>query len=466
MKGGKYKMYFWIMMIFFVPFSLFGVELSLDENTYLKKLGTVNVCVDPDWGPFEMIDQKGNYTGIGADLLHLVAQRIGLKITVLPTKDWDESIAYSKAGKCQIISFLNQSPYRDTWLLFTKPHFSDPNVFITREEHSFIGDPHDLVNESIVFPTGTAMEELVRTEYPNLNIITTHSEMDAFQLVSNKKADIAMRSLIVAAYTLKKEGMFNLKIAGQLPDYINKMRMGVIQSEPMLRDILDKGIATISAEDRANIVNKYVAIKAQTVYDYSLLLKIVLGFIILGLLLLWRYYELKKYTKELLYLSETDILTKMYNRMKIEKELVMQVERAKAMKYSFSILLIDFDFFKVINDTFGHPIGDKVLIEMADLIKKSIRSDDRIGRWGGEEFLVLCPQSNEDEALNIARRIQMAIHTGVFSTHEHHTVSIGIRTLTDEDTPYTLISHADDALYKAKNTGRDTICCSSSSASI
>jgi ABC-type amino acid transport substrate-binding protein len=239
-------MYFWIMMIFFVPFSLLGVELSLDENNYLKKLGTVNVCVDPDWEPFEMIDQEGNYRGIGADLLHLVAQRVGLKIAILHTKDWDESIAYSKVGKCQIISFLNQTPYRDTWLLFTKPHFSDPNVLITREEHSFIGDPHDLVNESIVFPTGTAMEELMHTEYPNLKVITTHSEMEAFQLVSNKKADIAMRSLIVAAYTLKKEGMFNLKIAGQLPDYINKMRIGVIQSEPMLRDILDKGIATIS----------------------------------------------------------------------------------------------------------------------------------------------------------------------------------------------------------------------------
>ncbi len=99
---------------------------------------------------------------------------------------------------------------------------------------------------------------------------------------------------------------------------------------------------------------------------------------------------------------------------------------------------------------FGHPIGDKVLIKMSGFIKQSIRSDDRIGRWGGEEFLVLCPQSNEDEALNIAKRIQMAIHTGIFSTHELHTVSISIRAFTDEETPYTPISHAADTLYKAK----------------
>lgn len=217
-----------MLVVLFVPCALLSVELSVEEKGYLEKLGTINVCVDPDWEPFEMMDKNGHYKGIGADLLHLVVERLGLKIAIVQTKDWDESVAYSKAGKCQIISFLNQTPYRDTWLLFTKPHFSDPNVFITREEHPFIGDPRDLINESIVFPVGTAMEELIRNEYPNLKIMTSSSERDAFQFVSEKKADIAMRSLIVTAYTLKKEGMFNLKIAGQLPDYTNHLRIGVI----------------------------------------------------------------------------------------------------------------------------------------------------------------------------------------------------------------------------------------------
>ena len=135
----------WFMLVvLFVPCALLSVELSVEEKGYLEKLGTINVCVDPDWEPFEMMDKNGHYKGIGADLLHLVVERLGLKIAIVQTKDWDESVAYSKAGKCQIISFLNQTPYRDTWLLFTKPHFSDPNVFITREEHPFIGDPKDL----------------------------------------------------------------------------------------------------------------------------------------------------------------------------------------------------------------------------------------------------------------------------------------------------------------------------------
>jgi len=167
----------WFILMWMFPFTLLGIDLSSAEKNYLEKLGTLNVCVDPDWEPFEMMDAKGNYTGIGADLLTLVTQRLGLHVVIVQTKDWDESVAYSKAGKCQIISFLNQTPYRDTWLLFTKPHFSDPNVFITREEHSFIGNPRDLMEESIVFPTGTAMEEIIGKEYPNLKIITTKSEL-------------------------------------------------------------------------------------------------------------------------------------------------------------------------------------------------------------------------------------------------------------------------------------------------
>lgn len=447
----------WLLFIALMPLSLMGVDLSPAEKMYLEKLGTIKVCIDPDWEPFEMMDKKGNYTGIGADLLRLVAQRVDINVSILQTKDWDESVAYSKVGKCQVISFLNQSPYRDTWLLFTKPHFSDPNVFITREEHSFIGDPRDLMRESIVFPAGTAMEEFVRSEYPNLKVMTTSSEIAAFKMVSDKKADIAMRSLIIAAYTLKKEGMFNLKIAGQLPDYTNQLRIGVIQSEPMLRDILDKGVATITPQDRASIVNKYVSIKAQTTYNYGLIFKVIFGFIIVGLLLLWRYYELKKYSQKLLHLSQTDLLTQIYNRTKIDQMLHDCIENAKRTHEPFSLLLIDIDFFKLVNDTFGHPVGDQVLIEMAQLLKESIRHYDTLGRWGGEEFLILCPKSTEEDALRVAERIQKKIKSAVFSTHQHHTVSIGVATLRLDDTPHTLISHADTALYKAKNAGRDSI---------
>ena len=447
-----------IVLLCLLPFSLLSVELSAEEKEYLKALGTIKACVDPDWAPFEVFNQKGDYEGIGADLLALVAQKLSINIEVLPTKDWDESIALSKEGRCQITSFLNQTPARSKWLLFTEPHFSDVNVFITREEHPFIANPADLVDKTIVFPKGTAMEELIRKDYPNLKIINTDTEMEAFKMVSDKKADMAMRSLIVAAYTIKKEGFFNLKISGQLPNYTNQLRIGIIKSEPMLRDILNKGVMSISNKDREMIVNQHVVIKAQTVIDYTLMiqLSIVFGLIVLGFI--YRHYEMNRYAKKLLYLSQTDLLTGLYNRTKIDQALNDEMARAKRNGHEFSILLFDVDFFKKVNDTFGHQMGDKVLVSLAQRAKESLRTYDIIGRWGGEEFLVLCPECGCEEAIMVAERLRKHVEEADSLTQCAHTISIGVATMHHDDTPHTLVSRADDALYQAKHQGRNQVC--------
>lgn len=441
-----------------LPLYLFSIELSSEEKAYLEKIGPIKACVDPDWAPFETINHKGEYEGIGANLLTLVSQRLGIKIEILPTKDWDESILASKEGRCHIMSFLNQTPARSGWLIFTEPHFTDVNVFITREEHPFIANPADLEDKTIVFPKGTAMEELIRKDYPNLKIITAATEMEAFQMVSDKKVDMTMRSLIVAAYTIKKEGFFNLKISGQLPNYTNQLRIGVIKSEPMLRDILNKGVMSISNKDREMIVNQHVVIKAQTVIDYTLMVQISIVFIIIIFAFVYRQYETNRYTKKLLYLSQTDILTGLYNRTKIDQTLNDEMQRAKRLEHSFSILLFDIDYFKKVNDNFGHQMGDKVLLALSNVAKESIRTYDVIGRWGGEEFLVLCPECAYEEAMVVAERLRESIQNASFPTSVQHTISVGVATMRENDTPHTLVARADDALYHAKEMGRNRVC--------
>lgn len=107
-----------------------------------------------------------------------------------------------------------------------------------------------------------------------------------------------MRSLIVVAYTIKKEGLFNLKIAGQLSDYTNNLRIGVIRHEPMLRDILNKGIQNITPQRKWEIINKHVSINAQTVIDYSLIFQIIAGFGVLVVAVVYWNYKLKLHNQE------------------------------------------------------------------------------------------------------------------------------------------------------------------------
>lgn len=436
------------------------VALTAAERDYLQSHPTATVCVDPDWEPFEIINRDGRHEGIAADLLRLAAQRAGLTLELVATKDWDESLAASKAGRCELLSFLNQTPKRDEWLLFTDPQFVDANVFITREEHPFIVDPASLTNETIVFPTGTAMEERVRRDYPNLRILTTDSEDQAIAMVSERKASMTMRSLIVAAYTIKKHGLFNLKIAGQMPNYVNNLRIGVRRDQPLLRDILNKAIASITPLERGRIVNDHVAINVQTAIDYRLIAEIVAGFaLLLAVSIAWSI-KLRRLNRLLAHQSHTDPLTGLPNRTKLNSQFPREIERASRHGRPLSIIMVDLDHFKQINDSHGHLVGDKVLIAFADIARQTIRAYDCIGRWGGEEFLVLCPETSQDQAANLAQRLCDASrhHDFPIPHGQRQTISAGVATLTADEDIDTLLHRADTALYQAKNGGRDRVC--------
>lgn len=266
-----------VAAIFLVALSSIGLANAADtaidftpaEQSYISQSSGIKMCVDPDWAPFERINPQGQHEGIAADLVQLVARRVGLQIDVLPVKDWEESLAASKAKRCQVMSFLNQTPARDAWLIFTAPIFLDPNVIITREEHGFVGDLKGLKGERVALPRGTMVEERVRRDFPNLGVVLTASEPEAMKLVSERQADLTIRSLIVAADAIKKEGLFNLKISGQIPEYTNQLRMGVSQDETVLRAILDKGIKTITPQERQAISNKHVAVNIQQGIDWT-----------------------------------------------------------------------------------------------------------------------------------------------------------------------------------------------------
>lgn len=247
-----------------------GAALSADDRAYLDALGPVRLVVDPDWAPYESLDPSGRHTGIAADLVDLIARQSGVHLTLLPTRDWEDSLAATRDGRALVVSFLNQTPQRDGWLVFTEPYFVDPNVFITRQEHDFIGDPARLTGETIVFPAGTSLEERMRTAYPDLRYRVVESETEALALVSRRQADLTLRSLTMAAYTIRKDGWFNLKIAGSLPEFDNRFRMGVVRGQERLRDLLNRGVAALTPQDVQQALNRHIVIQAVRAVDYSL----------------------------------------------------------------------------------------------------------------------------------------------------------------------------------------------------
>lgn len=155
--------------------------------------------------------------------------------------------------------------------------------------------------------------------------------------------------------------------------------------------------------------------------------------------------------------SETDALTQIYNRLKLDKQLEKEFNRYIRYKQVFSLILIDIDYFKQVNDSFGHLVGDNVLIDLSNILKNNIRSTDIIGRWGGEEFLIICPNTDINGSYRLAEELRRTVENFEFNIVKHKTISLGITEIKDSDNILTLLKRVDKNLYKSKENGRNKV---------
>lgn len=156
-------------------------------------------------------------------------------------------------------------------------------------------------------------------------------------------------------------------------------------------------------------------------------------------------------------LSRTDRLTGIGNRRRLEEALQAEVLRARRYAKPFSVIMADVDRFKSVNDIFGHQVGDGVLAETAAMLDKGARETDVVGRWGGEEFLLLCPETSLGVGAALAERLRQNFAEHIFPEVGQITVSFGVTCFQTDDTPQTLVLRADEALYKAKEMGRNRV---------
>jgi len=155
--------------------------------------------------------------------------------------------------------------------------------------------------------------------------------------------------------------------------------------------------------------------------------------------------------------SFKDALTGLYVRRQLDEKFAQLVEEYQLKKRPFSLLMIDFDFFKQVNDEFGHNEGDKVLKDFSDFLLGQLRDKDIAIRYGGEEFAVLLPDATTELAQKVAKRISENLSQLKFSTNKYHTISQGIAEYAGEMQLEDFVSRCDKALYKAKTSGRNTI---------
>ncbi len=167
--------------------------------------------------------------------------------------------------------------------------------------------------------------------------------------------------------------------------------------------------------------------------------------------------DLQMISQENYYKATHDALTGVYNRVFFMDSIVEKIALASRYDSSLSLILFDIDHFKAVNDTYGHLVGDEVLIKLAGRVKSSLRRSDKLARWGGEEFVILLPNTGIEQALSIAENLRQEIEDIIYSRLERVTSSFGVVELMSGENEDHLMKRADDALYKAKDSGRNCV---------
>ena len=173
--------------------------------------------------------------------------------------------------------------------------------------------------------------------------------------------------------------------------------------------------------------------------------------------LIERNIELESINDRMAQMAHTDVLTGLGNRRAADKEIESYISRASVKGDDFSLAILDIDFFKRVNDTFGHQAGDDVLFQVAQSIKQALRPSDRVYRWGGEEFLLALPDTSEQFATAVCQRVRKGVHEQAHPIVGQVTVSIGVTSLAGGDTIESLVHRCDEYLYFAKENGRDQV---------
>ena len=439
-------------------------SLTKDEINYLKEKKKITMCIDPSWMPFEAIDEKGNHIGMVTDYFKIFEENLNTKFEVIKTDSWTQSIEFAKARKCDIFSLAMETPERKKYMNFTTAYLSIPLVVATGMEVPFINDVKELYGKSVASPKGYSSLEYFKKEHPLINIVEVNNTKEGLDLLQDKKIYAFIGTIASIGYESQINYIANIKIAGKLYDDW-KLGIGVRNDDLTLLNILNKTVLTLTEEQKREILNKWVSIKYESHIDYTLLWKIVISFLIILFVLLYFFnkekklkIKLEKAYDELKHLAITDKLTNVYNRHKLDE--VLEIEKKRADRYNsiFGIMILDIDYFKKINDLYGHHVGDNVLKEFATILKDNSRDTDIIGRWGGEEFLIIVPETNKESIELFAQNIRKRVEFNSFELVEHLTVSIGTTIYKKNESTETTINRADNALYEAKNSGRNCVC--------
>jgi PAS domain S-box-containing protein len=258
---------------------------NASEQSYLNARGPVRMCIDPDWMPYEKIDEKGRHVGMSADYFAIFEKRLGKPVELVKTASWSESLMYGQQRRCDIFSLLNDTPERREFLNFTAPYVEAPIVLVTTDDVPFLDGLGELEGKTLAVPKNYVYEHQVRTHYPNVRIVGVETVAEGLEKVSRGEVYAQIGSLYVLVNEIQKLQLSNLKITGST-EFKTRLAIGTRSDEPALLRVMEQVINSVTPDEHIAIRRKWTATRFELGFDWALMWKVVAGVVGLALLVI------------------------------------------------------------------------------------------------------------------------------------------------------------------------------------
>ncbi|MCH9813543.1 MAG: ABC transporter substrate-binding protein [Epsilonproteobacteria bacterium] len=283
--------------IIFKPLDKSSGKLNYTQQKYLQHRAPIKMCVDPNWMPYEKLE-NGKYTGMSSDYIQHISAFIQHPIEVVETKTWQESLALGRQRECDIFSLVVETAERKSFLNFTKPYFSFPLVLATTMDKIYTSNLESIVDKKIAMVKGYAYNEILKKRYPQLTLIEVTNIEKGLELLNKNKIYGFIDTLPTLNYQIQKNYLNSLKINGQFDEHW-ELGIGIRNDDPILFSIFEKAVKEIDAKVTQQIMNEWLHIRFENGFDYKQLFKWLPFILAIILLVLYKYSLSIRHNKEL-----------------------------------------------------------------------------------------------------------------------------------------------------------------------
>ncbi|GIU16162.1 deoxyguanosine kinase [Shewanella sp. MBTL60-112-B2] len=444
------------------------INLTPVQQRIIDEVGTVKVGYLRNWRPMEY-QKAGQYAGINSEIVNIIGNELGLDIETQVFDEWSNLLDALVSGEVDIAGSVAKTTEREFQLSFSDSYWPSPWGIVTTLNSVNTYSLDDLSGQRIAVIEGYHIVGDLMQKYPNLKLILVPDSDAGLRAVSQGQADVFIDKVVNLNSGIRSEQYSNLKMSMLVDFAEQRSHFGVHHSKRALIPLINAVLANIDPTLQQQIHQKW---GSQTIElgreEYENKVKIgILVFTTLSMVAIIALIANRRLRKEIALRIEAetkmahsakhDSLTQLPNRALIEDRLEQAILSHARDTAQFAVVFIDLDHFKQVNDSYGHQVGDKLLVHVSEVLTNGIRRSDTVGRLGGDEFVIILNDIKDLKSVNdVTESLLVSLYQPFVINQQAISVSasIGIAIYPkDGDCIDALLKTADKQMYRAKNAG-------------